>query len=54
MVTGSPADCAAEVADALRQAGERPILIAPGCTYDPAAVPKENLLAIRHAVRGDG
>ena len=54
MVSGSPADCAAEVADALRQAGERPILIAPGCTYDPAAVPQDNLLAIRRAVRGDG
>ena len=50
MVTGSPGDCAAEVADALRQAGERPMLVAPGCTFDPAAVPAENLHAIRRAV----
>jgi uroporphyrinogen decarboxylase len=50
MVTGSPADCAAEVADALRQAGGRPMLVAPGCTFDPAAVPAENLHAIRRAV----
>jgi uroporphyrinogen decarboxylase len=54
MVSGSPADCAAEVGDALRQAGGRPILVAPGCTYDPAAVPKENLLAIRRAVQEHG
>jgi uroporphyrinogen decarboxylase len=48
---GTPADCAAEVADALRQAGDRPIMIAPGCTYDPDTVPGENLLAVREAVR---
>jgi len=50
MVTGSPGDCAAEVADALGQAGERPMLVAPGCTFDPAAVPAQNLHAIRRAV----
>ncbi len=50
MVTGSPDDCARQVADALDQAGGRPILIAPGCTFDPAAVPAANLHAIRRAV----
>jgi uroporphyrinogen decarboxylase len=50
MVTGSPDDCAAQVSDALRQAGPRPIFIAPGCTFDPHAVPSANLRAIRAAV----
>lgn len=50
MVTGTPQQCAVEVADAVRQAGSRPILVAPGCTFDPAAVPAENLRAIREAV----
>jgi uroporphyrinogen decarboxylase len=50
MVTGSADDCAAEVADALHQAGPRPIMIAPGCTFDPHAVPAANLRAIRVAV----
>jgi len=50
MVTGSPDDCARQVADAIAQAGGRPIMIAPGCTFDPAAVPEENLHAIRRAV----
>jgi uroporphyrinogen decarboxylase len=52
MVTGSPEDCAAEVADAIQQAGSRPILVAPGCTFDPDKVPAENLHAIRRAVEG--
>jgi uroporphyrinogen decarboxylase len=50
MVTGSPDDCAQQVADAIGQAGERPIFVAPGCTFDPASVPAENLRAIRRAV----
>ena len=50
MVTGAPDDCAAEVADAVEQAGDQPIFIAPGCTFDPRAVPPENLRAIRRAV----
>lgn len=50
MVTGSADDCAGEVADALAQAGGRPMMIAPGCTYDPSAVPAENLRAIRREV----
>jgi uroporphyrinogen decarboxylase len=50
MVTGTPDDCAREVADAIDQAGNRPIMIAPGCTFDPRKVPAENLQAIRQAV----
>jgi uroporphyrinogen decarboxylase len=50
MVGGSPDDCARQVADALNQAAGRPIMIAPGCTYDPNAAPAENLQAIRRAV----
>jgi len=40
-----------EVADALRQARPRPIMIAPGCTFDPARVPEANLQALADAVR---
>jgi hypothetical protein len=50
MVSGSPVDCAREAEGAVRQAGGRPLLIAPGCTFDAAAVPPENLHAIRGAV----
>jgi uroporphyrinogen decarboxylase len=50
MVRGSPEDCAAEVVDALSQAGGRPMLISPGCTFDPQQVPAANLHAIRRAV----
>lgn len=50
MPAGSPADCAAQVSDALQQAGARPIMIAPGCTFDPDRVPADNLRAVRHAV----
>lgn len=54
IVTGSPEDCASEVADSLQQAGDRPIIIAPGCTFDPGAVPAANLHAIRQAVERAG
>ncbi len=47
---GSPDDVKNEVADTIRQAAGRPILIAPGCTFDPAVVPPENLLAIRQSL----
>lgn len=50
MPHGSPEDCARQVADALHQAGSRPIIVAPGCTFDPDAVPAANLHAIRRAV----
>jgi uroporphyrinogen decarboxylase len=48
---GTPADVEAEVLDAIRQAGSHPIIVAPGCTYDPSAVPTANLEALRNAVR---
>ncbi len=54
MVTGSPEDCAAELADALEQAGDRPIIVAPGCTFDPEGVPAANLHAIRQGVERGG
>jgi uroporphyrinogen decarboxylase len=47
LVRGSPDDCVQEMADALQQAGGRPILIGPGCTFDAERVPPENLRAIR-------
>ena len=50
MVTGTPDECAAQVEDALRQAGDRPIMISPGCTYAPTAVPEANLQAIRQTL----
>ena len=51
LVSGTPEDCARQVADALEQAGGRPIMISPGCTFDPLAVPAANLHAIRRAVK---
>lgn len=48
---GTPEDCEREVADALAQAGDRSIMIAPGCTYDPGQVPGSNLEAICRAAR---
>lgn len=51
LVRGSAQDVAAEVADALRQAKDRPIMITPGCTFDPSAVPIDNLKAMVAAAR---
>ena len=48
---GTPEDCASQVRDALRQAKDRPIIIAAGCTFDPDAVPPENLKAVVAAAR---
>ncbi len=48
---GTPQAVEEEVRDALRQAGDRPIFISAGCTYDPQTVPDEHLHAIGHAVR---
>ena len=53
LVTGTPQQVRDEVVDALRQAGNRPIMIAPGCTFDPARVPEANLHALADAVRLD-
>jgi len=51
---GTPDACSAEVRDALASAGGRPILVAPGCTYDPDRVPIANLRAVRAAVDRHG
>jgi uroporphyrinogen decarboxylase len=50
LVSGTAQQVRDEVLDALRQAGKRPILIAPGCTFDPARVPEANLRALADAV----
>ncbi len=50
LAEGTPEACAAEVRDAVAQAGDRPMIIAPGCTYDPDRVPIANLKAVRQAV----
>lgn len=50
LVNGTPGECLAEVRDALAQAGARPLIIAPGCTYDADLVPEENLRAICKAL----
>ncbi|MBN1514490.1 MAG: hypothetical protein JXB13_20915 [Phycisphaerae bacterium] len=49
--TGSPEDVRGEVHDALRQAAGRPLIITPGCTYDPGSVPRANLQAMLEAAR---
>jgi uroporphyrinogen decarboxylase len=54
LLNGTPASVAAEVRDAIAQAGDRPMIIAPGCTYDPDVVPPRNLDAIVQAVRSAG
>ncbi len=48
---GRPADVENEVRDAIRQAGDHPMMVTPGCTYDPEKVPVENLEAMIRAVR---
>jgi len=48
---GTPDDCAEQVRDALRQAKDRPIMICPGCTFDPNAVPPDNIKAMVQAAR---
>ncbi|MBV9125720.1 MAG: hypothetical protein JO112_20415 [Planctomycetes bacterium] len=47
LARGSPDDCLRELHDAIAQAGGRPLMIAPGCTFDPEVVPPENLHALR-------
>ena len=51
LVEGSPEAVKGEVHDALRQAGDRPMIVSAGCTYDPDAVPDENLQAMVRAAR---
>lgn len=48
---GSADDVRQEVADTLHQAGTRPIIIAPGCTFDPDRVPRANLEALARTAR---
>jgi uroporphyrinogen decarboxylase len=48
---GSPRDVVIEVADAIQQARGRPLIIAPGCTFDPRRVPRVNLDALAQAAR---
>ncbi len=50
--SGTPEDVAAEVRDALSQAGGHPMVISAGCTYDPDLVPPANLDAMVSAIRG--
>ena len=52
LVHGTPEQCADEVREAIAQAGRRPIIIGPGCTYDPEQVPRTNLEAVCAAARG--
>jgi uroporphyrinogen decarboxylase len=48
---GTPAQVRAQALDAVRQAGHRPILLTPGCTYDPTAVSDDNLHAMVDAAK---
>ena len=50
LASGTPDAVEREVIDAVEQAAGRPIIVAPGCTFDGRAVPSENLRAIRRAV----
>jgi uroporphyrinogen decarboxylase len=50
LASGTPEDCLREVADAIRHVGPRPLIVAPGCTFDPDTVSAANLDAIRQAV----
>ncbi len=50
LLSGSPDDIEREVANAADEAAGRPIMVAPGCTFDGHAVPPANLRAIRRAV----
>lgn len=47
--TGTPDQVADEVRDALHQAGDAPIILSPGCTFDPDVVPPANLDAMIEA-----
>ena len=51
LITGTPEQVREEVRDAVAQAGKRPIMIAPGCTFDPTRVPQANLEALADAAR---
>jgi uroporphyrinogen decarboxylase len=48
---GRPQDVAREVREALAAGRDRPLIIAPGCTYAPAEVPDANIRALVAAAR---
>ncbi len=50
LISGTPRDIEHEITDAVEQAAGRPIIVAPGCTFDGHAAPAANLHAIRAAV----
>ena len=50
LIAGTPSEVEQEVVDAAQQAAGRPIIVAPGCTFDGHSAPAENLRAIRTAV----
>ncbi len=52
LAEGTPAAVEGEVGEALRQAGDHPMIVGPGCTFDPKLVPEENLDAMVGATRG--
>ncbi|MBU0640709.1 MAG: hypothetical protein KKB50_17740 [Planctomycetes bacterium] len=49
---GKPVEVVAEVCDAIAAAAGYPLLITPGCTYDPDAISDENVLTMVASVRG--
>jgi uroporphyrinogen decarboxylase len=51
LVTGTPRDVAAEVADAVTSACPRPLIVSPGCTFNPDLVSSTNLDAFSMTVR---
>jgi hypothetical protein len=51
LVNGTPQQVRDEVIDAVGQAAGRPIMIAPGCTFDPQRVAEENLKEMIQTVR---
>ncbi len=51
---GTAHDVEQQIQDALSQADDRPIMISPGCTYDPSRVPPKNLKAISSFIHSFG
>ena len=51
LASGTAKECETELLDALIQAGKRPIMISPGCTYDPTLVKDENIFAVCQLIR---
>lgn len=51
LARGTPADVETEIRDALAQSGGHPMIISPGCTFDPDSVPSANLEAMVRVAR---